>query len=165
MPVRKYGWRSSWKYGCAWDQLRTLHKYLSRWDWRDYWYFFTLSPSSSQCPTVLVQTRAQPGNISHKAAWLSRLKYLLACELALTGPPLGLITSDNKKKFSVWLPLPFSKKQKYVLANYFKLQIIFFKKKILRLLLSLTFVGSSLLVLDWDKWWFCITCFEKTSMQ
>ena len=79
---------SSWKHGCTWHQLRTLLKYLGWRGWGDYWRF--LKSSSLHRPSVLLWTRAQSDNICRKAAWLSRLKYLLTCRIALIGQLLEL---------------------------------------------------------------------------
>ena len=87
---------NSWKQGCAWQQLRSLYKYLGRRGWGDYWCFMTLSSCCSYRATVLLWARAQSNNTRRKAAWLPGLKYLLACRLALICRFLGLSPSNNK---------------------------------------------------------------------
>ena len=60
---------------CAWHQLRSIHKYLGRQGWGDYWGFLTRASCCFHHPTVLLWTRAQLGSICHNAAWLSGLKW------------------------------------------------------------------------------------------
>ena len=86
--------RRSWEYGCAWCQLITLRKYLGRRGRGDDWCFLTSSSCWSHYPTVFLWTCPQSDNMQHQAAWLSWLKYLQACRLALLDQPLGLSTSD-----------------------------------------------------------------------
>ena len=86
---------SSWECDCAWDQLRTRRKYLGRLGWGDYWCFLRSSSCCSHCPTILLWTGVQSGNIWRKTAWTIGLKYLLAFGHSLTGRPFGLSTSDN----------------------------------------------------------------------
>ena len=88
MLVSKYGGGISWEYACAWQQLRTLHKHLDRQGSGDYWCVLTSPSCCSYWPTVLLWT-------CHKAAWLSGLKYLSTCWLALIGWPLRLSASES----------------------------------------------------------------------
>lgn len=86
-----------WEYSRGWHQLRTIHKYLGRQGWADYWCFLTSSLYCLHCPTVFLWTCTQSDNIYCKAAWLAGLKYFLAWGLALICWSLGMSTSDNKK--------------------------------------------------------------------
>ena len=61
---------------CAWHQLRSIHKYLGRQGWGDYWGFLTRTSCCFHHPTVLLWTHAQLDSICHNAAWLSGLKWL-----------------------------------------------------------------------------------------
>ena len=81
-------------------------KNLGRRGWWDYWRFLKSSSCCSHSATVLLGTCNQSDNTRCKAAWISGLKYLPACGLALISRPLGLSTSDNnsKKRDNLLLP-------------------------------------------------------------
>ena len=126
---------NSWEYGCAWDQLKDLTQKFEQTRLRRLLMFldiiFMLFTSPHCTPSNMC-----PDNIRRKAVWLSGLKYLQACGLALIDRSLGLSASDNNNNNSN--KKNNTKKRNQILKKYF------FKKLIISNKLSISFCVQSI---------------------